>query len=670
MAWRGVGQRPSSQRVAAKRAAAAQNAVQLTDSLPTLSRDRGQVIRELLSGVTVACAQVGESVAFAFIAHVGPLLGLHAAWISGLTTGALGSRPAMINGATGVRAAVMAPFMVKYGNQHIGYVFWIVLVISFWQFGFAVFQLTRFIKLVPRSAMVGFCNGLAIVLAKGQVGNFERPATFPINFVNCKKCIIDPFTLGCYQGAPPHGANVSNGCHMMGSVLTCDPLVSPQGCARPDAGDFVTNSAAVGDGGNGYGEQTRMWIIVWIAVAAIVATPKVPHFGKWAPKSLVGILIATFIEHVIFRKLPRDAWYGGETQCIGEVAHVAGGLPKLFWSDPQYKGRVAPLSAFFTGYTDTSGHTWDSTLSIVWESALIAAAAGAVECVMTMEAVSDYTETENPQPNQQIWALGIGNLIASMFGTMGGGATIGTSVINCQNGANGHYRLSGCFTSFCMLIFILVGYPVISLMPVASLVGVMIVTIYGIVEWWSIRGILCAMMPANLRVKMGFAKHRKMHRADAMVVVMVTALTLIYNLASAVLAGMCFMALAHAWDRGWATGVETELIRDQETGQPKKIYHVQGGLFFSSAQQFVKMFDTHNDPDLVEIDFSAEGAACYDHSSMHSLNWIGTKYLMRNKAVHVTGLDEESLQVLNDFNSYVTKFTYDGAVGGGGGKIN
>ena len=101
------------------------------------------MIRELLSGVTVACAQVGESVAFAFIAHVGPLLGLHAAWISGLTTGALGSRPAMINGATGVRAAVMAPFMVKYGNQHIGYVFWIVLVISFWQFGFAVRHRSR-----------------------------------------------------------------------------------------------------------------------------------------------------------------------------------------------------------------------------------------------------------------------------------------------------------------------------------------------------------------------------------------------------------------------------------------------------------------------------------------------------------------------------------------------
>ena len=94
--------------------------------------DKAQLLNEVAAGLTVAFAQVSESVAFAFIAGVGPLLGLHAAWIIGLSLSFFGSRPGMINGATGVRAAVIAPYVAKHGTA---YLFYIVLMISIFRFG-------------------------------------------------------------------------------------------------------------------------------------------------------------------------------------------------------------------------------------------------------------------------------------------------------------------------------------------------------------------------------------------------------------------------------------------------------------------------------------------------------------------------------------------------------
>jgi len=80
---------------------------------------------------------------------------------------------------------------------------------------------------------------------------------------------------------------------------------------------------------------------------------------------------------------------------------------------------------------------------------------------MTMEVVNDLTETENPAPNQQLYALSLGNFVSGLFGTMGGGATIGESMLNCMNGANGHYRISGIVASIMMFLYILVAGPAI-----------------------------------------------------------------------------------------------------------------------------------------------------------------------------------------------------------------
>lgn len=101
-----------------------------------------------------------------------------------------------------------------------------------------------------------------------------------------------------------------------------------------------------------------------------------------------------------------------------------------------------------------------------------------------MEVINDLTETGNPVPNQQLYALSAGNFVSGLFGTMGGGATIGESVINILNGADGYYRISGLVASLTMFLFIMVASAMIEAIPVASLVGVMVIISFKVFEWF------------------------------------------------------------------------------------------------------------------------------------------------------------------------------------------
>ncbi len=117
---------------------------------------------EILAGLTVAIALVPEAVAFAFVAGVPPLFGLYAAFIVGIITALFGGRPGMISGATGALAVVMISLVEDYGVE---YLFATVVLMGILQILAGVFKLGKFIRLVPQSVMLGFVNGLAIVMA-------------------------------------------------------------------------------------------------------------------------------------------------------------------------------------------------------------------------------------------------------------------------------------------------------------------------------------------------------------------------------------------------------------------------------------------------------------------------------------------------------------------------
>lgn len=125
---------------------------------------------EILSGLTVALALVPEAVAFAFVAHVHPLVGLYAAFIVGLITAVFGGRPGMISGATGALAVVMVELVMHHG---VDYLFATVVLMGILQIIFGVFRLGKFIRMVPHPVMLGFVNGLAIVIGLAQLSQFQ-----------------------------------------------------------------------------------------------------------------------------------------------------------------------------------------------------------------------------------------------------------------------------------------------------------------------------------------------------------------------------------------------------------------------------------------------------------------------------------------------------------------
>ena len=127
---------------------------------------------DLLSGLTVALALIPEAVAFAFVAGVEPMVGLYAAFIMGLITAVIGGRPGMISGATGAMAVVMVALVAEHGIQ---YLFAAVVLAGLIQITFGLLKLGKFIRIVPYPVMIGFVNGLAIVIFLAQLGQFKLP---------------------------------------------------------------------------------------------------------------------------------------------------------------------------------------------------------------------------------------------------------------------------------------------------------------------------------------------------------------------------------------------------------------------------------------------------------------------------------------------------------------
>ena len=129
---------------------------------------------EVLSGLTVALALVPEAVAFSFVAGVHPLVGLYAAFLVGIITAVIGGRPGMISGATGALAVVMVALVATHGVE---YLFATVVLMGILQILAGIFRLGKFIRLVPHAVMLGFVNGLAIVIFLAQLSQFQVPGT-------------------------------------------------------------------------------------------------------------------------------------------------------------------------------------------------------------------------------------------------------------------------------------------------------------------------------------------------------------------------------------------------------------------------------------------------------------------------------------------------------------
>jgi SulP family sulfate permease len=471
----------------------------------------------LLSGLTVALAMVPEAIAFALVAQVSPLTGLYAAVLVALITSAIGGRPGMISGATGALAVVMVALVVSHGAQ---YLFATVILMGVLQLLFAAAKLGKFIRMVPYPVMLGFVNGLAMVIFIAQFGHFKIPGAD-----------------GTQQW-------------MGGAVLA------------------------------------TMLGLVALTMTLIYVTEKVT---RAVPAGLVGILAVSVLVGVL----------GIDTKTVGDLGTIAGGLPSFH----------VPGVPF----------TWE-TVRIIFPYALVLAAVGLIESLLTLTLIDDITDTRG-QPNRESMAQGVANVVTGFFGGMGGCAMIGQSMINVGSGATG--RLSGIATALFLLAFILFGSAWIERIPLAALIGVMFVVCQKTFAWGSLR------------------LFGKVPRADIVVGLLVAGLTLAFDLAVAVVAGVIVSALVFAW--GHAKQIRVSATVDANGW---KIYELEGSLFFASVAGFQELFTPKLDPDNVVIEFRK--ARVVDHSAIQAIDALAERYKQAGKQLHLRHLSADCLELLDN----------------------
>jgi SulP family sulfate permease len=234
-----------------------------------------------------------------------------------------------------------------------------------------------------------------------------------------------------------------------------------------------------------------------------------------------------------------------------------------------------------------------------------------VETLLTLNLVDEITDTGG-RPNRESMAQGAGNCIGALFGGMGGCAMIGQSIINLN--AGGRRRLSGIAAGSFLLSFILIGSKLIERIPLAALIGVMFVVAAQTFNWKSLR--TTAKIP----------KH------DTMVMIVVTLVTVLTNLAVAVVAGIVIAALVFAWDH--ALQLEVEITETPGN----KTYYLHGSLFFASAAQFTRFFTPKQDPAEVYLNF--DHARIMDSSALEAIEALAGRYRELGKVLHIRGLSE------------------------------
>ncbi|KIH83798.1 SulP family inorganic anion transporter [Pseudomonas batumici] len=465
---------------------------------------------DALAGLTTAFALLPECIAFALVAHLNPLMGLYGAVIICTLTALLGGRPGMISGAAGSMAVVIVALVVQHGVQ---YLLATVLLGGLIMLAFGMLRLGKLVRMVPYPVMLGFVNGLAIVIALAQLEHFKS--------------------------------------------------------------------------GESWLSGTPLYLMSGLVALTMAIVYLLPRLTRSVPPALVAILGVGLAVYLL--DLP--------TRTLGDMAHIAGGLPVL--ALPQLPWNL-------------------ETLRIVAPYAILMALVGLLETLLTLNLTDEITESRG-YPDRECAALGVANMVSGLLGGMGGCAMIGQTMINLSSGGRG--RLSGVVAGVMILLFILFLSPFIERIPLAALVGVMFVVAQQTFAWASLR--VLNKVPFN----------------DVLVIIAVTTITVFTDLAIAVLCGIVIAALNFAWQQARELYADTHLEADGS-----KLYRLHGTLFFASTTPFLNQFDPANDPPQVTLD--CRHLNFVDYSAIAALKTLRERYEKAGKHLHVFHLSERCKRLL------------------------
>jgi SulP family sulfate permease len=328
-----------------------------------------------------------------------------------------------------------------------------------------------------------------------------------------------------------------------------------------------------------------MLMLVALTMAIIWLLPKITTA---IPAPLAGIGIVALVVILFDIDVPR----------VGDMASIEGGLPSFHI--PQ-----VPLNF--------------ETLQIILPYALVLAAIGLIESLLTLNLVGRITGGRGGA-SQECVAQGMANTVTGFFGGMGGCAMIGQSMINVRSG--GRRRISGIAAALFLLSFILVASPLIEQIPLAALVGVMFMVVIGTFAWNTFR-IMWVTPPHAV-----------------FVMLLVTVVTVLEDLAVAVVVGVIASALRFAWENARRIEARTEISPEGD-----KIYHIEGPLFFGSAAGFSEVFDPAGDPDKIVVDFAESRVV--DQSALNAIESLSAEYKQRGKSIRLRHLSRDCYRLLS-----------------------
>ncbi len=342
------------------------------------------------------------------------------------------------------------------------------------------------------------------------------------------------------------------------------------------------------------GEGPAMYVLVAVTMAIMYFLPRIT---KAVPAGLVAIVALTLLVY----------FTGLQTGTVGSMADLSA-----------FKGQ---LPSFHIPDTLLS---WDAVKTVA-PYAVIVAMVGLIESLLTLAVLDEMSGTRG-SGNRECIAQGTGNICCGLFGAMPGCAMIGQSIINFTSGGLG--RLSGITAAVGLMVLVASLTDVLNVIPIAVLVGIMFMVSIGTFEWSS------------------FSHLKHMPRADAFVMLVVTVITVVEDLAVAVIAGVIISALVFAWKHARI------YARTRTEADGTKVYELDGPLFFGSVTSFFENFDVAGDPERVVIDF--KNARVMDSSGVEAIDNLTRKYERAGKQLTLRHLSEDCKKVLKAAGPHCT----------------
>ncbi|SJK86036.1 solute carrier family 26 (sodium-independent sulfate anion transporter) [Babesia microti strain RI] len=517
---------------------------------------------EFMSGILCCLTVLPEIIGFSFLAGIPPHIGLHGTWMALLVSTIFSGCPGIINGLSGSFSAVIRRFNEEKPEFALERTLIATLFASIILIMFSFAQFAAISQLLSTSVVIGYCNGLAILIAKAQLHGF-----------------IDHHT-----------------------------------------GDYVTG------------------FVLWISILYCVLSFAIMHFAgkikfveKYIPPALLSVVIVVLLDSTLIRKYFS---HKGVVVTLGDVTTVnpQNRFPSLlFWSN-QFNIKKVEFDILLLKQTLTYA------CLIIMESLIISD---------IIKSLSDFSQEDN----QQIFSLGVANMISSFFGGTGGSSMIGISIMNIKAGATG--KESGIICGLCLFAVMVGGYNILAHIPLTCLCGIMFSVACHCFKWFTIPMIVFSFFPEQIRNLRPCMK-RKIKRSDALVILIVTLSCVFFLVPIAVLNGIVITSIAFVWQS--KSKVKVDLYFDTDANI--KYYEIEGNIFFATKRVLTRVFTPNEDPQTNVVVFLAK-SLLFDYSAIETINSIKAKYASLGKTLLIKGLSYGCTKKVAKMNHLVRHMEID-----------